>query len=244
MATKAKNYGILVAVEGPEGSGKSTLVTQLAERLRDWYGQDRMVVTMRAPESPFRDLLINHPAAICDGAIETMLFAADRLSQMRRIAEALNNNAVVIMDRFHLSMLALQGYYRRHLTQVQSILATDARLGLTPDLTILLEISQQDAAERLKSRADGNRFDAIFNDPSVDFNRFYEQANALAIAAEKRSCPAKYGNFTKTVKSSTVYQDDQHREQVLKWLVDMIHDPLPLPTFQQRYADALSFSRN
>ncbi|HEU5154094.1 MAG TPA: dTMP kinase, partial [Gemmatimonadales bacterium] len=103
-------HGFFLAVEGPEGAGKSTLVSGLAARLRQ-EGAEPLVVRepggTEAAEA-IRRILLAPESNLAPGS-ELYLFLAARADLVaKRIRPALEAGSVVIADRFELSTLAYQ----------------------------------------------------------------------------------------------------------------------------------------
>lgn len=140
--------GILITFEGIEGSGKSTQCAWLAKRLRE---EGHRVVETREPGgTPFaeriRRLLLDYPtpgtpAEPIEPECEAYLILACRSQHVARIIQpALREGAVVLCDRFSDSTLAYQGYARGLGLQVLHRLHRFTTRGLTPDLTLLLDV--------------------------------------------------------------------------------------------------------
>ena len=142
-----------VVVEGPEGAGKSTLVKWLGAELR---AQGRNVLTVREPGgTPIAEaarklaLKSRHDRAF---AAELFLFLAARADLVERVMRpALAEGQIVIADRFGLSTIAYQGAGRGlPLADVQAALRI-ATGGLTPDLTLVLDIPVSVGRERQRT---------------------------------------------------------------------------------------------
>lgn len=149
-----------VVIEGPEGSGKSTLVRWLGSELRA-EGHD--VLTVREPggtplAEAARKLALKSRHERAFGA-ELFLFLAARADLVERVIRpALEKGQVVIADRFGLSTIAYQvvgrGLAR---ADVESALRI-ATGGLTPDLTLILDVpvgvgrERQRAAGKVRDR--------------------------------------------------------------------------------------------
>ena len=133
--------GILIVLEGIEGSGKTTQFRLLESWLRD-AGLD--VVSAREPggtqagEAARQALL--HGGDVPARA-ELMLMLASRAALMEQVVEpALRRGAIVLLDRFELSSFAYQGYGRGiPLEQVRAANAV-ATAGRRPDRTLLLDV--------------------------------------------------------------------------------------------------------
>ena len=183
---------MFITLEGGEGSGKSTQARALAARLRE---AGRTVVLTREPGgTPFgevtRSILLHH--AISEGAepfrldetAELLVFAAGRAQHIDElIRPALARGDVVICDRFADSTVAYQGYGRGiPLDRVQQAIALATR-GLTPDLTVLLDLPVEvGLARRLGETAPDQ-----FEQEALQFHaRIREGFLALAAAEPSR----------------------------------------------------------
>ncbi|XUU59996.1 dTMP kinase [Erythrobacter sp. HA6-11] len=163
MSKSEVQPGIFIALEGGEGAGKSTQARLLADALRE---QGMTVDVTREPggtpgAEAIRNLLLDPPGEGWGARAEAMLFAAARSDHVEnRIKPALARGEWVISDRFVDSSRAYQG--------VAGELGDDAVLalhkvgsgGFRPDLTILIEVPEEDVAARLAER-DGDESDAI-----------------------------------------------------------------------------------
>jgi len=155
MAKKTIENGLFVTFEGPEGSGKTTQIKMLAERLTE---QEYEVVTTREPGGTIlgeeiRKLLIEfHEEDIADEA-ELLLFGAARAQHMRRkILPCLKRGGIVLCDRFVDSTTAYQGYARKLDFGFIQNLHTFSLLGRWPDLTFVLDIDVDTSYQRMNKR--------------------------------------------------------------------------------------------
>ena len=151
-----------IVVEGPEGAGKSTLTRWLAAQL---LADGRQVVTVREPGgTPVAEaarklaLKSRHDMAL---AAELFLVLAARADLVERVIRpALEVGQVVLADRFGLSTLAYQVAGRglpRADVEAALRLATG---GLTPDLTLVLDVPVALGRERQrKARKTQDRFE-------------------------------------------------------------------------------------
>ena len=148
-----------IALEGPEGAGKSTVRTLLAERLRV-DGLD--VVEVREPGGTttgegIRGVLLDPTGDVAPWP-EALLFAAARAQLAAEvIAPALERGAWVVGDRSVYSSLAYQGAARDlGVDQVRAV--NEAGLqGVWPDKVVLLRI---DADAGLRRQEDEDRIGA------------------------------------------------------------------------------------
>ena len=133
---------LFLTVEGIEGSGKSTLVVRLAERLRE---SGRRVTVTRAPGGTpagrvIRELLLRSEGPLSPET-ELALFFADRAQNLAEVIRpALLRGEVVIGDRFTDSTVAYQGG-GRGLPRERVRRVDDAVTGgFRPHLTLLLDL--------------------------------------------------------------------------------------------------------
>jgi len=109
-----RRSGLLVAIEGADGSGKSTLVTNLAKQLRD---AGRAVVEYKYPDyqDPLTGELVGSFLRGELGDVEdvapelvALMFAANKNGQLKAIEAELGRGAIVLLDRFTYSNVAFQ----------------------------------------------------------------------------------------------------------------------------------------
>lgn len=144
---------MFIVLEGAEGSGKSTQVRLLG----DWLAEQGIPhVLTREPGGTkvgeqIRDILL-HGADI-PAQTELLLMNAARAVFVNDVVKpALASGKVVVADRFWLSSLAYQGYGRGlPLEDVRRICAFAAQ-GADPDLTIVLDVSQEESEARRVGR--------------------------------------------------------------------------------------------
>ena len=149
--------GRLVALEGVDGSGKSTQARLLAEALR---GRGREVVLTREPGGTragerIRALLLDADGPELTPVTEALLFAAARAELVTRVVRpALEGGAWVVADRFVDSSLAYQGGARGLGVEAVWRLNADAVADCAPDLTVLLDLPVAEAWRREGDRGD------------------------------------------------------------------------------------------
>jgi dTMP kinase len=146
---------VFVAIEGIEGSGKSTVVAGLAAALR--AGGHEVVVTREPGGTPagdaIREIFLSRDVAISPLA-ESFLVNAARAQHVRDVIRpALEAGKLVLCDRFTDSTLAYQGYGRGVDIGLLQALCAAAVDGLEPMLTLLLDVPLAVARVRMTQRS-------------------------------------------------------------------------------------------
>jgi dTMP kinase len=155
--------GRFIALEGGEGSGKSTQARLLGEALEQ---RGIAVELTREPggtpgAEAIRDLLLDPPGEDWGPRAEALLFAAARSDHVeKRIGPALVAGRWVISDRFVDSSRAYQGGAGGAGDSAVLTLHEIGSGGLRPDLTLLITLSPELVAERI-ARRDAGTADAI-----------------------------------------------------------------------------------
>ncbi len=175
---KIENKGILIAIEGIDGTGKSTQLRLLADHLRA-RGMD-VVETREPTDGPYgrkiRELYVDRSR--CSPAEELELFVADRRLHVKELIQpSLAAGKVVLTDRYYFSTAAYQGAAGMDPARVFAKNAFAPR----PDLVLLLTMSPQVSLVRIQeSRGEAlNEFEqeeqlqrvaelfASFSDPCI-----------------------------------------------------------------------------
>ena len=148
--------GILISFEGSEGSGKSTQMKLLYERLRTL---DKSVITTREPGGTqlgesIRNLLKHAPEG--QGMFpetELLLFAASRAQLVREVIEpALDLGKIILCDRFLDSTTVYQGVARKIAEDPVQMINTFAVGNLLPNMTIVVDVPAEVGFERIRKR--------------------------------------------------------------------------------------------
>jgi dTMP kinase len=175
--------GLFVTFEGPEGSGKTTQIRLLAEWLRQ-RGAD--VLLTREPGGTrigdaVRGLLLDPANTEMRAETEFLLFSAARAQIVGQIIRPhLAQGGVALCDRFADSSLAYQGYGRRLDLATLKVVTAFATGGLTPDLTVCLDLP---VIEGLRRKQGGDQIE--WNRMERERLEFHERVRAafLSLAA-------------------------------------------------------------
>jgi dTMP kinase len=184
MAPAEQLAGVFIALEGIDGSGKSTIARRLAAAARE-AGLD--VILTREPGGTaigeqIRSVLLGARSLGMRPETEALLFAAARAQHVAElIRPALESGSVVITDRYTDSSLAYQ-CGGRELPEEQVVAAqTLATGGLEPNLKLLLDLPVELALQRRNPGADSsNRIDR----ESVMFHERVRKAYLMLLAAD------------------------------------------------------------
>lgn len=186
-ARYTRPVSLFVTVEGIEGSGKSTLVRTLAERLAS-RGDDVLATREpgdtllgRAIRAALLDVTDEPPTALA----ELLLYLADRHQHVERVIRpALAAGRLVLCDRFSDSTIAYQGWGRGLDLETVTALDRTARAGVVPDLTIVLDCPPDVGLARARGRT-GSR-DRLEREPLAFHERVRAGFHALAAADPDR----------------------------------------------------------
>ena len=147
--------GRFITFEGPEGSGKSTQLRLLGERLRS-AGLD-VLETQEPGGTPIgvqiRHVLLDaNNRELCPTAELLLMFASRAQNVDQWILPALSAGRTVLCDRFTDSTLVYQGVGRGLGADVVYELDRIACRGLIPDLTLLIDIDAETGLARARRR--------------------------------------------------------------------------------------------
>jgi len=158
MRCKSARRGIFIAIEGPDGAGKSTQAAMLAKRLAREAGLK--VTSVREPGGTptgerIREVLLDRALGRMCPWTELLLYMASRTQLVHEtIAPALAAGRAVVADRFLLSSVVYQGVAGKIGPQKVIALARAAFGNCLPDLTVVVDVP---AAEGLSRSAQKRR---------------------------------------------------------------------------------------
>lgn len=183
----AAHPGWFLAMEGGEGTGKSTQI-RLLEQWLSTQGHE-VVVTREPGATPLgqqlRSLLLDPATGTLATRTEALLYAADRAEHVASVVRpALDRGCVVLTDRYIDSSMAYQGAGRALGADDVAMLCRWATDGLQPDLTVVLDLDPMLGLARVRERAAADRLEA---EPE-EFHRRVRQAY-LDLAARS---PGRY----------------------------------------------------
>ena len=143
---------LFITLEGPEGSGKSSVMEKVYERL---LSEGYQIVKTREPGGTpigeqIRNVILNQDNTKMDIRTECLLFAASRRQHLvEKIWPSLKQGKLVFCDRYLDSSLAYQGYARK--LGIDNVLNVNlfATENTYPDLTLFFDVTPEIGLERI-----------------------------------------------------------------------------------------------
>ena len=143
---------LFITLEGPEGSGKSSVMEKVYERL---LSEGYQIVKTREPGGTpigeqIRNVILNQDNTKMDIRTECLLFAASRRQHLvEKIWPSLKQGKLVFCDRYLDSSLAYQGYARK--LGIDNVLNVNlfATENTYPDLTLFFDVAPEIGLERI-----------------------------------------------------------------------------------------------
>lgn len=157
--------GQFISFEGPDGAGKTSVLTAITDRLQQAHNQ-RILIT-REPggnqiAEAIRQVILDPRNTEMDDRTEALLYAASRRQNVKKtIQPAMAAGKVVICDRFVDSSVAYQGAGRQIGEQAVYDMNMFATNGLMPEKTLYFDVPSEVGLARIKAhRETVDRLDA------------------------------------------------------------------------------------
>jgi len=149
--------GKWLVVEGRDGSGKTTVRTEMGKRIEALYPDRQVVYCREAGGTPIAEKLRDLVVYGVEGEnthidSEILMFFAARVQLYHNvILPALQRGAIVVSDRNWISSLMYQGYGAQRVEKVQALIKEFLDGVPMPDLYVYLDIDPQVATARMRT---------------------------------------------------------------------------------------------
>ena len=171
--------GIFITLEGPDGAGKTTVLNQLNQLIRETTTKE--IVTTREPggipiSEKIRQIILDPKNTEMDDRTEALLYAAARRQHLvQKVLPALEEGKVVLCDRFVDSSVAYQGAGRNIGEAEVMTLNEFAIEGRFPDLTLYLDVPSEIGLARINQGRKASDLDRLDKE-SLAFHQKVRQA--------------------------------------------------------------------
>ena len=158
--------GSFIVIEGPDGSGKTTIALRLKEILSEKYD----IVHTREPggidiAEQIRNIILDPKNTAMEAKTEALLYAASRRQHLvEKVIPALKRGSIVLCERFVYSSLVYQGYARGLGIDAVYDINRFAIGDSMPDLVLYLDVDEKTGLSRVNSRGNKDRLDGESND--------------------------------------------------------------------------------
>lgn len=194
---------MLISLDGPEATGKSTIAKALAEKL-EADGHNVLLTKEPGSNDPvcrkIRELLLNPEHKVEDMAA-LFLFLADRSQHMKAVIEALKRGQIVISDRSSLSTYVYHTATMRDYISVGDdwlFLSMDQAAQRAPDLTLIFRASLSFCAEQLRERGALDRIESFDEDFHKRTHSLFQLQKMKIVARNMRFGPRKLVEMPRT----------------------------------------------
>ncbi|MDU5081325.1 MAG: dTMP kinase [Bacillota bacterium] len=159
--------GLFIALEGPDGSGKSTIIKLIGNYLKD---KGIEFVMTREPGGTLigeeiRHIVLDEKNTGISDETEALLYAAARGQHVHeKILPSLKEGKLVLCERFVLSSLAYQGVGRGLGIEKVKAINDFAIRGVYPDLILFFHVDPEVTLERKTGNQGGDRLEQEGND--------------------------------------------------------------------------------
>lgn len=178
--------GLWISFEGGEGSGKTTLIEGLLEKLKE---KDLDYMVTREPggvplAEKIRQVIMTRDLGVMDPMTEAILFAAARRQHLvEKVLPALEEGKIVLMDRYVDSSVVYQGYARGLGMDEVWNLNLYATQGKMPQRTFYLDLDPKEGLRRIRDNMrEVNRLD----EEGLDFHKKIREGYLLLADQDER----------------------------------------------------------
>ena len=170
--------GKFITIEGPDGSGKTSVIKLLVSKLQTMRYS---VYPTREPggskiSEQIREVILDVDNTLMDARTEALLYAAQRRQHLvEKVIPELESGTLVISDRFVHSSLAYQGIARNipvdEIWKINQFAIENHR----PDLTLLIDVPAEVGLDRIYKARGQRQFDRL-DQEDLSFHQKVRQA--------------------------------------------------------------------
>ena len=198
--------GKFITFEGPEGSGKTSVIKAVKEYLEQ---EGYNIITTREPggskiAEAIRDIILDKNNTEMNPSAEALLFAASRSQHLHeKVIPALEEGKIILCDRFLDSSLAYQGHARG--LGIDEVYAIN-KFGIgnhLPDLTVFIDVPPSIGLKRV-FETQGRKVDRLDLETIEFHDQVYEGYKKLTTKFEDRFVVIDGVNPVETVIEDTI----------------------------------------
>lgn len=199
---KVNKSGLFIALEGPDGCGKTTQSKALKQHLEQ--GGYQVILTREPGGTPLaeeiRKLLLSD-SGINDPMTELLLLSAARRDHIENLIKPkLDQGFIVISDRFIGSTIAYQGALKGLDYQQIINIHNAATASFYPDITLVFTLSPEAAAGRMQNRSNHNHYDALSSGARGKIHDCYQSLDTILPQANVKFIDSSLPPKTVTAK--------------------------------------------
>ncbi len=201
---------MLIAIEGIDGSGKSTIANYLKEELeKEGF---RVVVFKEPTNSIYGQKIRQSFNNRLDAHKELELFLLDRKHDVERnILPALKKGYIIVMDRYYYSTIAYQGARGIDIDKIKKM---NEKIAPKPDLVIILDVKPEIGIRRIKERGDKpNKFEDLEYLEKVRKIFLELKDDNIVIVDANKNIELVKNEVLKAIKKFLKFKDTQNSHQ-------------------------------
>lgn len=203
LSSKQSTRGILITLEGGEGSGKTTQAAALEARFRE-NGMD--VLAVREPggtviSEQIREVVLSTKNTNMEFTTEVLLFQAARAQiYSELVLPALDEGKIVLMDRSRDSSVVYQGIVRGFGVSLVEQLNDISTKNTYPDITFLLDLPAKVGLERREEDGGQDRID-------LESRTFHEEVRNAYLQRAKSDTSGRWKIIIATRSIEEVHEE-------------------------------------
>lgn len=185
MSTEAKKRGVFIAIEGMDGSGKSTVTKAIVDMLReaDIQVTQTLEIGGTAIGRKIRELTVSQQEEPLDPVARLLMVLASRIQHLNLVVKpAMARDEVVVSDRYEMSTFVYQLDVDNIQNKYNAIRTEELGIDVKPDLYIFLNVSPEMAYHRGRNRqfVDNDTYKKDLNQAKLIHDSYLRRARQAA----------------------------------------------------------------